>query len=196
MRKRVFLGFYDSANFVTLGGLLFSLAGCFLAVWGNIRFAVLCLIIAGIADLFDGFIAGRLERKEIEKAFGVQLDSLVDVLSFGITPVLISFCNGATEIYALIVYALYLVAAVIRLAYFNTAAAPENKGFSQGLPVTYAALILPIAFLIPVTVLHVVMFAVLAVAYMVNVRIPKPRGVWYVVFPLLAVGLIIAWCLL
>ena len=194
-KKKAFIGFYNIANFTTLLGALFSLAGCLFAFKGEIWLALILLIVAGIIDLFDGAVANRLKRSEESKAFGVQLDSLADVVSFGVAPIIISFCNGANGIYALIVYAFYLVTVIIRLAYFNSVTAQGDTSFFRGLPVTYVALVMPIVFLIPVAMVHVAMFAVLALLFILNIRMPKPKGIWYALFPLLAVGMIIVWCL-
>ena len=196
MLKKVFIGYYDAANLTTIVGMLFALVACFFAFEGDIRLAMVCLIIAGVADLFDGQVARKLKRTEDAKSFGVQLDSLVDVVSFGIAPVVIAFCSGETTVYAIVAYALYLIAAVVRLAYFNAVTALGDRRFFQGLPVTYAALIVPIVFLLDMPPVHVAAFVALAVLFIVNVKIPKPRGVFYILFPLLAVVLIVAWCLL
>lgn len=93
--------------------------------------------------------------------------------------------------------AIYLACAVIRLAYFNMTGtqAIGDKRYYTGLPVTYAALILPIAFiitdfvplakqgLIPVCILG------LAFAFIVKFKVPKPKGIFYVIFPVLAIAL-------
>ena len=195
MRKRIVVGFYDLANSLTILGMLFSLTACFFAFYGNLKPAMVLLIAAGMADLFDGFVARRWQRDETKKTFGIQIDSLADVVSFGVAPLIISLCNGTGAWYALVVYALYLSAVVIRLAYFNTVTAGQNKGYSRGLPVTYLALVMPIVFLVPVPAIHVGMFAAMALLYLLHFKMPKPRGVWYALFPLVAVALIVVWCL-
>lgn len=190
----MFIGFYNKANFITMLGLFLSLASCFLAFSGNINIAIIFLIGAGLCDLFDGVIARKLKRTETEKAFGGQLDSLVDVVSFGVAPIIISLCNGGNSIYALIIYALYLCAVVIRLAYFNSS--PQSGNSYQGLPVTYISLVMPILFLFRIPIANIAMFAIMALLYVVNIRIPKPKGIWYVIFPLIAIAAIVAWCLI
>ena len=90
----MFIGFYSIANAVTLFGLISSVLSCFLAASGpeNIKFAVLMLFLAMICDMFDGKIARSTpNRGEKQQFYGVQLDSLCDVISFGVTPCFIAF---------------------------------------------------------------------------------------------------------
>ena len=88
----MFIGKYDKSVIVTYLGTLSSMIGIYFVLGGEIpriTGAIICLMIAGICDLFDGTIARRCKRTEEEKMFGVELDSLIDVVNFLAFPIII-----------------------------------------------------------------------------------------------------------
>lgn len=199
----VLLGIYNRAGAVTFTGLILALAACLLSYHGQLPWAMVCLIFSGLCDLCDGWVARRFNRTPAEAAFGLQIDSLADMAAFGATPVIILIHSGMDTWIDFLFFALYLCAAAMRLAHFNQSrtAAPEAlpKHYT-GLPVTYAALVFPLVLLVvhraPPTVWHWIMrctTAVVALLFVWQVAIPKPRGRAYVVFFLLAFGLTFAW---
>lgn len=149
------IGYYNYSVILTYFGLSTSVVGMFQAFRGNLKFAVLCLMISGICDMFDGTIARRCKRTEDEKAFGIQIDSLCDLICFGAFPAVIVF-NFMNDIesfnYWLTIFCIifYVLAAVIRLGYFNvseinrTATTTEKRVYYEGLPVTSVSLLLPL----------------------------------------------------
>ena len=78
----MFIGKYNKSVILTFLGLISSTLGICFTINNRISFAIICLITSGICDLFDGKIARMCKRDDIEKDFGVQIDSLVDVISF------------------------------------------------------------------------------------------------------------------
>lgn len=130
------------ANIITLAGLGFSISGIALLKM-NWVLSIICLILAGIADLFDGVVARRM--KSSENNIGKELDSLVDVVSFGVFPIVILISLTDTLIFSILISIIYTFCAIWRLAVFQSR--PYNPKEFIGLPVTYAALILPILFL-------------------------------------------------
>ena len=196
-KEKIFLGYVNMANCITLLGLIFALSGCFFALSGNIKLSMIFLISAGICDLFDGVIAGKIKRTDVEKEFGVQLDTVVDVVSFGVTPAVIVYIAAGASWYALIIYAFYVVCAVTRLAYFNTSADINTPiQYYRGLPVTYIALILPSVMIFGSELASVLSLLVAGIFFILNIKIPKPRGIWYAIFPAAAVVLSILWWIL
>lgn len=149
------IGYYNYSVILTYIGLSTSVVGMFQAFRGNLKFAVLCLMISGICDMFDGTIARRCKRTEDEKAFGIQIDSLCDLICFGAFPAVIVF-NFMSDIesfnFWLTIFCIifYVLAAVIRLGYFNvseinrTAVSNEKRVYYEGLPVTSVSLLLPL----------------------------------------------------
>jgi CDP-diacylglycerol--serine O-phosphatidyltransferase len=98
--------------------------------------------------MFDGPVARRRNRTAQEKQFGIQIDSLADIVAFGVLPAVIGFAVGlkGNEV---ILLALYVLAALTRLAYYNVTEEERQRtegGVRKaytGLPVTSAALIFP-----------------------------------------------------
>lgn len=196
------LGAYNPACLVTLSGFLAAVAAIVLASAGRIEFALACLILAGLADLFDGMVARRLNRSEYEKEFGVQLDTVVDVVSFVVAPFVIALGAGLRSPPALVAMGLFVVAGAVRLAHFNTLSAEgaDQSTHHRGLPVTYTALIFPLLFLlreaVPAATFRLALgaaFPLIAAAFVMDVPVRKPRGAFYVLFPVLGVVLIAYW---
>ncbi len=146
------LGYYNYTVILTYISLIISVLGMHLALLGNIKFALICLLLSGICDAFDGPIARTMKRNKEEKEFGIQIDSLVDLICFGVFPAIIGYSLGETSTIGIIIIAWYILAAVIRLAYFNVQESvrqsntTEKRKVYQGLPVTCSSLIFPIAF--------------------------------------------------
>lgn len=89
------LGIYDYTVVLTYVSLMVSIGGMMLSVNGHLNLAVLCLAISGLCDMFDGKIARtKKDRTEEEKCFGIQIDSLCDIVCFGVGPAIICYCIG------------------------------------------------------------------------------------------------------
>ena len=133
--------------------LILSVFGMTQAIHGDYKAAIFCLGFSGICDAFDGRVArSKKNRTEDEKSFGIQLDSLCDVISFGVFPALICYLLGMRGTLGLVIVFFYCICAVIRLAFFNVqeikrqqVEGGSNKTY-RGLPVTSIAFLLPLAF--------------------------------------------------
>lgn len=148
-----FIGFYDYTVILTYISLISSVFGITQAIHGDYKTAIFCLALSGICDAFDGRIARtKKNRTDDEKTFGIQLDSLCDVICFGIFPALICYLLGVRGTLGLILVFFYCLCAVIRLAFFNVLEGKrqQTEGGStktyRGLPVTSIAFILPLTF--------------------------------------------------
>ena len=148
------IGFYDYTVVVTYISLISSIMGMFFAIDGKLPLAVFCLAFSGLCDMFDGKIARtKKNRTDDEKAFGIQIDSLCDIVCFGIFPIILGYQLGMCKIYSLMILAFYGVAGVIRLAYFNVMEEKrqsENRKYYQGLPITSMSVIMPLLFMVSV----------------------------------------------
>lgn len=147
------IGFYDYTVVLTYIGFASGVTGIFCASTRHLRWAVFFLALSGLCDMFDGKIARtKKNRTEDEKSFGIQIDSLCDIVCFGILPVVICFHLGMKQIYSMAILILYGLAGVIRLAYYNVMETKrqevesENRKYYQGLPITSMAVALPILF--------------------------------------------------
>jgi CDP-diacylglycerol--serine O-phosphatidyltransferase len=195
----MFIGIYNKSVIVTYIGVFFSILAINNALNNNIRFGMMFLIFAGICDLFDGKYANLHKRTTEEKAFGVQIDSLADMINFVAAPIILALCLGLNSWYHLVIYGIYGLAGITRLGYFNLQVGNNFDSpvtYYKGLPVTYAALIFPITWLFSFwlqqnvfQVLYTLVIFVVAVLFIINIRIKKPRGYAYLFFICIAIGL-------
>lgn len=146
------IGFYDYTVVLTYLGFVSGLFGIIMASCNHLLTAILCLMFSGLCDMFDGKVARtKKSRTEEEKHFGIQLDSLSDLVCFGVLPAFIGYKLGITKFYFVPIILFYPLAALIRLAYFNVLEI-MRKGDGPvkeyiGLPVTSAALIFPFVYI-------------------------------------------------
>ena len=149
------IGFYDYTVILTYISVISAVLGMVCAHRGSFGVAMLCLFLSGFCDAFDGTVARtKKNRTEDEKAFGIQLDSLCDVVSFGVAPAFTCYCMGVNTVPGLVILCVYVVCAVIRLAFFNVQEAKRQQvesgcnKYYRGLPVTSSAIILPAFYLL------------------------------------------------
>lgn len=167
-KRRIFIGKYNPSVILTFIGMIFAASGICCTLRGEIRVAMIMLVICGICDLFDGKIARMFKRDDVEKRFGVELDSLADTVCFIAFPAVIFLKTGSGEWYDIIPAAFYTIAGVERLGYFNITADSEGPvAFYSGMPVTCIAAVLPITWLIgnalPSEISHYLWTAVITV---------------------------------
>lgn len=182
------VGFYNYTVWLTYAGAAAAVCGIFFSAGGHPFWGVICLLFAGATDMFDGKIASTMKRNEAEKNFGIQIDSLCDLISFGVLPVAIGYGLGLSGGFFFVSAVLYIICAIIRLAYFNVDEIMRQKNENgsrktyYGLPVTAAAMLFPLIYglkdllgaaLLPVY--QVALFAV-AAAFILKFKIKKPRG--------------------
>lgn len=193
-KKKLIIGYYNKSVVLTYVGIIISVVG--MLNLADTDTALICLILAGICDLFDGVVARKCKRTDKEKEFGVQIDSLADVISFLIFPAAFVLYNSDNKIIATVVGGIYILAGIERLGWFNVNTVEGNKGYYDGLPVTYAALILPILNValqilkLQYKYTNYFVLILLAILYIANVKIKKPTGVWYIIFSVMAIATI------
>lgn len=146
------IGFYNYTVILTYMGAAAAVCGIFFSASGYPFWGIICLLFAGLTDMFDGKVASTMKRTDAEKAFGIQIDSLCDLISFGVLPIAIGYGIGLSGAIFYVSAAVYLLCAIIRLAYFNVDEAERQKTETgrrkiyYGLPVTSAAIIFPAVF--------------------------------------------------
>lgn len=191
------IGFYDYTVVVTYISLVSSIVGMFCAIDGKLTIAVFCLAFSGLCDMFDGKIARtKKDRTDDEKSFGIQIDSLCDIVCFGIFPIILGYKLGMCKFYSVVILAFYGLAGVIRLAYFNVMEEEDqNRDESgakiyTGLPVTSAALIFPAVLLVhllvraDLTFLYFGVMLITGILFVSKIHIKKPenKGIITLVF--------------
>lgn len=185
--KKKLLGFYDYTVVLTYAGMLFAFCGILEAIGQYYKGAILCLMMAGLCDMFDGAVASTKERNKQEKRFGVQIDSLSDLISFGILPAVLVYMETSNRRMAPIIPALYALAALIRLAYFNVLeeerqdSTTEKRESYLGVPVTTIALLLPAVYILYSSPIinnercFEILICVTAIGFLAPVQIRKPK---------------------
>ena len=147
---RHFIGFYDYTVILTYLSLVSAVCGMTLASRGLFGWAIICLMISGVCDAFDGIVArSKKNRTQDEKSFGIQIDSLCDAVSFGVFPAFLGFHMGMNTIPGIAIVCGYVLCAVIRLAFFNVMEEKRQQTETgsgkvyRGMPVTTVSIILP-----------------------------------------------------
>jgi CDP-diacylglycerol--serine O-phosphatidyltransferase len=151
--------------------------------------AIYCLMAAGVLDAFDGKIARTKARDKAEKRFGIQIDSLNDVVSFGVLPAAIGYSLGLESPLMRLLLCAYALAALIRLAFFNVQeeerqdATDGLRSYYVGLPVTSIACIFPTVYIVSSfskaqdLSVFAAMFIVVGLAFITPLKIRKPGNV-------------------
>ena len=147
------IGYYNYTVILTYLGLISGMIGIYFSMEFMPFIGIICLLVSGLCDMFDGKVARTKERTKQERDFGIQLDSLSDLICFGVLPTVIGYGIGLDSWIYLPIFIMFVLGALIRLAYFNTLenARQENSTevlkFYTGLPVTSVALILPFLYI-------------------------------------------------
>lgn len=182
------IGYYSYTVILTYLSLIFAMAGIHLSFNGFYQWAFICLIMCGICDTFDGMVArSKKGRTESEKKFGIQIDSLCDLVAFGVFPAILGYNVGLESIGWLIIEIFYVLAATIRLAYFNVKEeerqqeTTDKRKYYQGLPVTTASFILPLAYglryvIFGLDYLYGSLMLVIGILFIVNFKVPKVQS--------------------
>ena len=171
------IGFYDYTVVLTYISLMCSVFGITQAIGGHYRTAIICLALSGLFDMFDGKIARtKKNRTDDEKLFGVQIDSLCDV-----------------------------VCSVIRLGFFNVLETNRQRveeganKYYHGLPITTMAIVLPLAFMLnfviaerEFSVLLLFVLAVVGTLFIVDFKLKKPSNAFLTVLVILVACAVIA----
>lgn len=131
-------GIYILPNLFTLGGLFGGFYAIVMAVDGRFENAAIGVFCAMVLDSLDGRIA---RMTNTQSAFGEQMDSLADMVSFGAAPALIVYVWALSSLgrWGWIGAFVYCACAALRLARFNVNTAVVDKRFFQGLPSPAAA---------------------------------------------------------
>ncbi len=131
-------GIYVLPNAVTLAALFAGFYAIVMAMNGRFEAAAIGIFCAAVLDGLDGRIA---RMTNTQSAFGEQMDSLCDMVSFGLAPALIVYewaLKGLGKIGWITAF-IYCAGAALRLARFNTNIGVVDKRFFQGLPSPAAA---------------------------------------------------------
>lgn len=199
------IGFWDYTVWLTYLSLLSAFCGVLVTLHGNGHpfMGAFFLMFCGLCDSFDGMVARtKKDRSQMAKDFGVQIDSLADLVAFGFLPAAIGdgmlragaqlsdvphIRRGQPTIFLFAIMMFYVLAAMVRLAYFNVTEEERQKmtvgsrKYYIGLPVTISALIFPTVLLFQyvlpqdVTYAYFAVLLITAFLFLGRFRVPKPK---------------------
>jgi len=186
----------DLPNICSLAGLLCDVLAIYYAILGNFPVAIIGMIWAVFFDWADGIIARRMKGRTDEyRAFGGQLDSLIDMVSFGICPAVLLLSYGEFSPWFLPGAFVIVAASAIRLSYFNVFGLIDGSAY-MGLTLDNNAIVLAFVFLFEgvfsQTIFSVMIYTIcmcMAALNLAPIRTPKLTGRWFYVFTAYALGL-------
>jgi len=176
----------DLPNLCSLAGLLCALLGVYFAVLGNFPAAVIGMIWAVLFDWGDGIIARKIKgRTDEQKDFGAQLDSLIDMVSFGICPAVFLLSYGNFSGWFLPGAFVIVATSAIRLSYFNLFGLVDSTTY-KGLALDNNVIIFAFVFLFEsffapfvFSIILYTMFVTMAGLNLSPLRTPKFSGKWF-----------------
>ena len=198
--RAIFCYANDLPNICSLVGLLCAIFGIYFAFLGNFPAAMIGLIWAVFFDWSDGIIARKMKGRTKEQGeFGGQLDSLIDIVSFGICPAVILLSYGNFSPWYIPGAFIIVAAGVIRLSYFNVFGLVDKSTY-WGLALDNNVIILVFLFLfdglVSPAVFGSVLYALLMALSVLNVaplKTPKFAGRWYYVITVYTLVLTLAY---
>ena len=186
----------DLPNICSLAGLFCAVLSIYFAILGNFPIAIIGMIWAVFFDWGDGIIARRMKGRTDEyRAFGGQLDSLIDIVSFGICPAVFLLSYGEFSPWFLPGAFVIVATSAIRLSYFNVFGLVDDSTY-MGLALDNNVIILAFVFLFNGLFGHTIftfiiyaMFMFMAVFNLAPVRTPKFTGRWFYALGIYVTGL-------
>ena len=186
----------DLPNVCSLAGLLAALLGLYFAIRGVYPAAMMALLWAVVFDWSDGRIARHMKGRTADQgAFGAQLDSLIDLVSFSVAPALLLLSVGRFSPWFVPGAFVILATGVIRLSYFNVFGLLDDSTY-RGLALDNNVLVLALLFvfepLVGQALFALILYVALLVLAALNVApiaTPKLGGRWYYVVIGYALGL-------
>jgi len=160
------------ANMITLMNLSFGIIAIILITKDFNHMGMVFIFLAALFDRFDGMVARHFHT---ESDFGKELDSLCDLVSFGIAPAILIYSTVLSEMLwvGVLVTVLFVLAGAVRLARYNVG---EFDGTFQGLPITAAGVILALSYFIQPFVIDgffVLLMLLLTYLMVSNIRVTK-----------------------
>lgn len=182
------IGFYNYTVILTYISLIVSICGIGCAMTHHPLAAIFCLMVSGFCDMFDGKIARtKKDRTDEECRYGIQIDSLCDLVCFGVLPAVIGIMISGMKWYMMAVACLFILAGMIRLAYYNVTEETRQQETTElrhkyvGLPITSSALIMPVVYCFRELVgrgfhlLYAAALLVVGLLFVLPIEIKKPK---------------------
>ncbi len=155
-------------DIITLISILFAMPSIFSSIQRDFIYASIFMVLSVIADQLDGTIARWLKRKD---NFGKQMDSLADVIAFGVAPAVFGYMLLDRNMLNITILVLFVFAGTLRLARFNIS---KHSDYFEGIPITSSGIIIPSLYLLRFpTNFFIYIYLILAVLMISSIRIKK-----------------------
>ncbi len=213
------IGFYNYTVIITYLSVVSAGVGMYLVSQGDLKAGIFFFMFSGLCDMLDGPVSRtKKDRTETEKKFGIQIDSLCDCVSFGVQPAIVYYFIAKYQLpegtwvhrIAFVLGIMLMLAAVIRLAFFNVSEEDRQKTegntlrkYYRGLPVTNVTWILPLFFLtryftsgLTFVIIMLVSEALTAFLFLLDFRMPKVHGKKLIPVALAAIAVFVGVCMI
>lgn len=194
----------DLPNLCSLAGLACTLSAIYFSILGLYYVAMIGMIWAVAFDWADGLVARRMKgRTGNDRAFGGQLDVLIDIVSYGVTPAILLLSYGEFKPLFLVAAFIMLAASAIRLSYFSTFGLSGGSKYT-GLALDNNSIILVSIFMLEsvfsqgiFTVILYISCIALAALNVSQIKTPKlsgnPRNVYFLAIYTFSITAIYSW---
>ncbi len=175
----------DLPNICSLLGLLSALFAIYFAIIGIFPASIIGVLWAVLFDWYDGIIARKMKgRTEVQSIFGAQLDSMIDIVSFGVLPAIILLSYGNYNVWFIPGAFVIIATSAIRLSYFNVYGLIDSKTY-KGLALDNNVLILAFMFMFESFLKHstfsifiYILLMILSALNLSSIPTPKFGGRW------------------
>lgn len=194
----------DLPNLCSLSGLACTVLSIYFCILGNYYAAMIGMVWAVAFDWADGLIARRMKgRTGNDSTFGGQLDVLIDIVSYGVTPAILLLSYGNYQPIFILGAFILLAASALRLSYFSTYGLSSGSHYT-GLALDNNSLILVSVFLLEgflsqseFTIVLFISCISLALLNVSQIKTPKlsgnPRNVYLLAIYTLAITFVYSW---
>lgn len=195
------LGNLNRSNLLVIIFLFFGSVSVGFSVIGETQYAIISIVIAAIIHFFNQVPLFDTKLDDQQASFGLELDVLSKMVVYGLAPavLLVKVTNGAVG--SVVVAALFLLAAAIRLAHYNRPVeyqGDDEEGKYYGLPLVAITIVLPllslISWIIPgyiAVFLWTIIYLVVLVGYVIKMELPSiPSNYKYALLALGALSVI------
>lgn len=205
------IGIFDYTTLFTFLGTLCGILSIYFSMFGSLLYSLLCLMASGLFDSLDGTIARtKKNRSDFAKRYGVQLDSLSDVICFGAAPLFIGLAIAKDNMWLQVLCLIYLLTAISRLAWFNVdeeirrTKETTARKYYTGLPVTPAALIFPTVYLLfhnftdVFAYIYIASMIIVAIMQISKLKVPHLKGkgeIICVIYGIILLGALLHFCM-
>jgi CDP-diacylglycerol--serine O-phosphatidyltransferase len=178
MSKIGITAFFSLPNTFTIINAVLGLFAIYNIIIGNLILPARIVLLAIFFDSFDGFLA---RKKNSVAEFGRTLDSLSDIISFGIVPAFIFIISSNDNIIRLLIGFAYVIFGLLRLSRFNAL----NSNEYVGLPITLGAIFVVLLFLAKITdYINSIIMILTSILFISNFKLKRPskNGNYLIVF--------------